>query len=310
MKQWVEILQTLSLTEAEREVVKRFAADPEGRMFLPMADILRGHEKRDEAIELLIQGVSRHPRYSVARVVLARELFHKGMVQQSLDYLQTSLVNLSDNLLAQHLIFKLCVALEDEVNARAALQNIRNHNLIDPEINELGRLMVVEGIIAVKEVIAREAIKRGFPLQISRVNRIEEEPLKAKPLQESSVNYKGIENFHVLSLSDVFAQDRGYAAEEYTPSGGLELDSTTLAEIYESQHHYSKALGIYRRLLRISPRNDHLRRKVSELARKSADQKNDDLVLDPLLVDQMEETRTIDKRIDYLQNLLDNIDTK
>ena len=175
---------------------------------------------------------------------------------------------------------------------------------------ELGRLLVSEGIFAVKDVIGREAIKRGYPLNVNRSLLIES--AAAKPLSKPILtkDYLGVENFHVLALSDIFTPDGANSPEDQNLDGGVELDSTTLAEIFESQHHYGKALGIYRRLLRLSPRNDLLRRKVSELARKSSDQKNEDLALDPSLVDQMEEANSIDKRIDYLQGFLESLESK
>ncbi len=310
MKHWIDLVSRLPLSDVQREVVNRFSADIQGRLFLPIADILKAHNKLDESLELLLQGVANHPRYSVARVVLVRELFHKGMVNHAWDCVQSSPVSLNDNLLAQHLIFKLSIVLEDETSARAALQNIRNHNLSDPEVMELGRLLVSEGIFAVKDVICREAIKRGHPLNVNRVPQTES--AAASPLSKPVLTkvYRGVENFHVLALSDIFTPDGANSSEDQSLDSGVELDSTTLAEIFESQHHYGKALGIYRRLLRMSPRNDLLRRKVSELARKSSDQKNADLALDPSLVDQMEEASSLDKRIDYLQGFLENLESK
>ena len=78
---WTALLNKLTLSRTEREVVKRFEADPSGRTFLPIADILRSHRLQDESLELRTQGVDRHPTFSVARVVLARELLQKGLVE-------------------------------------------------------------------------------------------------------------------------------------------------------------------------------------------------------------------------------------
>lgn len=304
MKQWLDTVNRLPLTEAEREIVRRFERDIEGRMFLPVSDILRTHDKKEEAIELLIQGVSRHPRYAVARVFLARELFLKGMTDDAWEYLQSSPVSLSDNMLAQSLIFKLSAVLEDEVAARATLQNIRSQNLREDEVAELGKILVVEGIGAVKEVVLRDGVKRGNPFQVSRMKKFEQDPPTQIKGEVVTKKYTGVENFHVLHLSEIFSPDRMSTSDEVIGGPSVELDSSTLAEIYEKQHHYGKALGIYRRLLRMTPRNEFLRKKVSELARKSADQKNSDLALDPTLVDQMEEARTLEVQISYLQEML------
>jgi hypothetical protein len=72
---WIEICGQLNLSKGEKAALERF--DKDRRSFLPVADILRNHERIDECIELLYEGVSEFPNFSVARVILARDLFHK-----------------------------------------------------------------------------------------------------------------------------------------------------------------------------------------------------------------------------------------
>ena len=116
---WMPLLNRLNLSRTEREVARRFEADPQGRSFLPVADILRANRLIDESLELLTQGVALHPTFTVARVVLARELLNKGMVEASWRTLEESPVPLQANLLAQKLRFRLAVLLFDEANVRA-----------------------------------------------------------------------------------------------------------------------------------------------------------------------------------------------
>ena len=85
---------------------------------------------------------------------------------------------------------------------------------------------------------------------------------------------------------------------------GIELDSTTLADIYARQGHYGKALEVYRRLLRMTPGNDLLRRKVSELAKLDREQRDVDLGVDPALVDRMESVEIIDRQIKFYNDML------
>ena len=70
----------LPLSRVEQEVLRRFQEDPSGRQFLPLGDLLRNHKLIDESLELLTQGVQDHPGFAVARVVLARELFQRGLI--------------------------------------------------------------------------------------------------------------------------------------------------------------------------------------------------------------------------------------
>ncbi len=85
---WTPLLKNLPLSRTEREVVKRYNSDPDGRTFLPIADILRSHKLPNESLEILVRGVERHPNFTVARVVLARELLQKGLIQDSWNILE------------------------------------------------------------------------------------------------------------------------------------------------------------------------------------------------------------------------------
>jgi hypothetical protein len=128
---------------------------------------------------------------------------------------------------------------------------------------------------------------------------------------------KEFQNYHVVPLNEVFAgESSDNAAQRARGTGSdsehnsIELDSTTLAEIYTKQAHYSKALGIYRRLLRLAPHNDLLRLKVAELSRLDANQRREDLEADPVMYDRMEVVEIIDRQIRYFTTLLVRIDGK
>ena len=97
---WVPLLKKISLTPIEQSVFKRFEKSPAGRSFLPVAEILIKYEYVDEAIELLMQGVNRYPDYSVARVILSRELLKRGMAQEAWTNLEASSLPPHDNWLS------------------------------------------------------------------------------------------------------------------------------------------------------------------------------------------------------------------
>ena len=115
--------------------------------------------------------------------------------------------------------------------------------------------------------------------------------------------YRDVLGFHVVPLGEIFRPEGDDTRRGRTP-GGVELDSTTFADIYARQGHYGKALEVYRRLLRMAPNNDLLRRKVSELARLDREQRDVDLTVDPTLVDRMETVEIIDRQIRFFNDLL------
>jgi len=314
----------LPLSRVEQEVLRRFQEDPSGRQFLPLSDVLRNHKLVDESLELLTQGVQNHPGFAIARVVLARELFHRGLVMEAWEALENSQLPLSDNILAQKLRFKIAVLLGDQSTARSAMQLLRIQQGVDPESRRLFDQLEIDGIQSVRDSFRADLQKKGVDLRLpspalgqqSEKPQFQQSPegvIRAKgqrfilEYELDSATRKLIENFHVVPLSEVFVPD---SASNSVGGGGqqVELDSTTLAEIYAKQGVYSKALSIYRRLLRMAPHNDLIRLKVSEMARLEKEQRSDDLAADPVVFERMEVNDLIDRQMRFMQGLLNKLE--
>lgn len=311
---WLPLLEKLSLSRTEREVLKRFRSDPEGRSFLPIADILRAHGKIDESLELLVQGVNRHPRFTVARVVLARDLFRKGLIAESWQCLEDSPISIDENILAQKLKFKMTILMRDESGVLRMQRQMTNHKMVDPETQKYIDLITVSGIARCREELVRELVHQGIsadnlsqagmPQRLMDESEVLTEEHVAKPRLSWNDPAAG---FHVVPLAEVF-RPRDLTDNRYdASSGSVELDSTTLADIYAGQGHYGKALGVYRRLLRLNPNNDFLRKKVAELTRLDRIQNEGSTELDAGMVDQMEQLEIIDSQIQYLHSLMEKL---
>lgn len=319
---WISLLTNLPLSRTEREVVRRFEGDPHGRTFLPVADILRSHRLVDESLELLTQGVERHSGFTVARVVLARELLQKGMVADAWRVLEDSPVPLRENLLAQKLRFRLSILLNLDGIVRATYQHLKLHQMLDADSKRLGDLIDVSGLEAARDKLIKDLRERGTDLVLPEVLGDLSKPVPIGPVPVShgttlppgataSLYFRedGVEDdaaiagFHVVPLSEIF-RPGDQATPMRSGADGVELDSTTLADIYARQGHYGKSLEVYRRLLRMTPHNDLLRRKVAELTRLDREQRDVDLTVDPALVDRMESVEIIDRQIKFYNDLL------
>src|SRR5688500_1718293 len=138
---WLAVLNKLNLSRAEQAAVKRFEQNPMGRSFLPVADILRSHRKIEESLELLAQGVERHPAFTVARVVLARELYAQGMLAPAWLTLEGTTQPLDENVLAQQLRFKLAILVGAEEIARDLAQHLLLHHMHDDESKALPEIL-------------------------------------------------------------------------------------------------------------------------------------------------------------------------
>jgi len=324
-KVWTTMAGQLPLSKVEQEVFRRFQEDPNGRQFLPLSDILRNHDLIDESLELLTQGVQNHPTFAVARVVLARELFLRGLILEAWTVLENAPVALSDNILAQKLRFKMAIILGDEAGARQSMHLLKIQQGVDPESRRFFDTLELEGIISAREAFRQEFEKKGISLRLPSDVAASGSKLKISASQDDKqvlrtkgkrfileydlddATRKQVENFHVVPLSEVFLPGSDADVLEGGASQ-VELDSTTLAEIYAKQGFYSKALSIYRRLLRMAPHNDLIRLKVSEMARLDKEQRHDDLESDPVVFERMEVTDLIDRQMRFMQSLLDRLE--
>lgn len=307
---WLPILNSLKLSRAERMVVDRYMSAPQGRTFLPIADILLSHGLVDDCIELLMQGVERHPGFTVARVILARELFHKGMMVQAWNTLEQSPEPLTENVLAQKIRFKLALLLNKEDLAKEIHAYIQSRRMGDDEIRRLGEILDRQGFAVAARTYREDLAKAGIQVRDDDLDLMEPArhatPEPPRLMEEEDVAEEAVTNplagFHVVPLKEIFAL--AMEGELRGPNAAVELDSTTLAEIYESQGHYQKSLEIYRRLLRVSPNNEYLKRKVSEVNRRKLEQKDRDFDVDPGIVEQMESLEILNNQIRYLNDLL------
>jgi tetratricopeptide (TPR) repeat protein len=272
--------------------------------------------------------VQDHPGFSVARVVLSRELFHRGQVLDAWDTLEKAPMPLIDNVLAQKLRFKMALLFGDEISARSSFQQLKVQQGVDPEVKRLMDRIDTEGISLCRDSYKADLIARGIELRLPDPSAIPERSpahsaANEKPRGElrhrsrkfvleyelDEATRRDIDRFHVVPLPEVFAP--GTITESGDQSrNAVELDSTTLAEIYAKQGFYAKALSIYRRLLRIAPHNDLLRMKVAELSRLEKEQRQDDQETDPVVYERMEVVEVIERQERFLRGLLDALNQK
>ena len=310
VNKWLTLLDGVKLTRSESLILKKFKQDPEGQNFLQFADLLKSHDKVDESLELLINGVLNHPSFSVARVVLSRELLSKGLIEEAWQNLQESPVSLDENLLAQKLKIKLSTLLGLEEISRSLFLNIKKDVLdkdileIKDDISNLGfhlaRVNLIEKLHLDKKYIL-DKYKNVFTKDTSssELSSVSIEGL-------DKVEKKSLSGFRVVGLSNAFSSDPESFLNK-TAFQAESINSMTLASIYYKQGHYSKALSIYRKLLKEKPNNQLLLQKIAEISSLEKQQKLEDLSVDSNIVDQIQNIEIIDQKISYLNYLMEKL---
>jgi len=298
----IAILERMDLSRSERSVLERYRMDPHGRTFLPLADVLRTHGLMDESIELLWRGVRAHPSFAMARVILARELFQKGLLTDAWQTLQDSPTALGDNILALKILFKLNVLFENLEGSERARQDILQRGEPDEEIRELTGIFTLRGLGATKDFLLQQFSSLGVtPSSHDERANVPTPAKESKPVTKDVTNEA--ENFSVLPLNQVFTA----IVDVPDSSKPLELDSATLAEIFEQQQHYAKAMDVYKRLLRLNPHSEFLKLRIRRVAKQLSAQKREDLDIDPSIVDQMEQIEVIDRQLQFLNGMLNKL---
>ena len=82
----------------------RLAQDPYSRVFAPLADLLRLAGRFEDALELLDDGLGRHPEYLSALVIKGRTLLDSGRVDQARQVLARVLEQDPENFIVLRLV--------------------------------------------------------------------------------------------------------------------------------------------------------------------------------------------------------------
>ncbi len=117
-----------SSSELEK-LERRYAENPEGRFFAPLADAYRKAGQVDRALELVRAGLVKHPDYLSAHIVLGRCLLDKGKDPDALATFQTVLGLDGENIIALKSLAEISERSGRQDEARTWLQKLL---VVDP----------------------------------------------------------------------------------------------------------------------------------------------------------------------------------
>jgi tetratricopeptide (TPR) repeat protein len=297
------------LSKPEQIALDHFKKKPEGRGFFAVAEILIRHERIEEAIQLLTEGLERHPHYSVARVYLSQLLFRKHFYREAWDALEASPSSLRTNLTAQILRLKLCVMLGFESQARSLCRELGALEFQDPEARMIIEKVQIKPFAQLRRDYAEHLKWPGLAPEAPRAGVAQEAvDTSVKEIQEqalASADFKErvAKGFFASPVTEIFVKRTPHAALDQAS-----VDDLTRARLLRRQGLYQKAFDIYERLVYSSPGNELLRREFAEIRELRDTQREIDQRLDPDLAEAMEKVRAIDRRIRILTQVLGQLD--
>lgn len=238
-------------------LVERRARDPRTHTFAALADLYRQTGELDRALEVVQDGLRHHPHFLNARLVHARLLRELGRDQDAAAAFRQVLEIDSENRVARSALTEIVegvaetgpdgssVAVVDERPRRA-----RWLARLDDEWRN--------GSDESEDASAAVAAPAG------------EAPAGEAPVDEAQAEVTGeadVEPDPATGPEDAPSHDVAAGPEDRV-SGGGDLETATLAQLYVSQGLIDQAIGIYERLLARDPYNARLAASLEDVRQK------------------------------------------
>jgi tetratricopeptide (TPR) repeat protein len=278
----VNTRQTLDL-ERQR-LTERYQEQPEGRVFAPLADCHRKLGNLDQALQICQRGLTRHPEYSSAHVILGKIQRERGDLPSARAAFEKVLELDAQNLLA---LSQLAEIDEDAGDLDAAEGRWRQVAALelDPAFAE-ARLEAIRALRLAAEneptganepVASREEPTAGEsePVSVSAdVEATLADPPAPEPDPEpASVRNTAPDSGDQAPLPATSESEADPTVAESAPARPArraavptaEIATMTLAEIYAEQGFKSKALEIYRQILSRNPQVESLSERIAAL---------------------------------------------
>ncbi len=283
--------------QALDDLFEKYRLAPDSYVFVPLADACRKMGRLDEALEICLRGVERHPGYASGHVVKGKCLFDRGEYETARVAFEAVLDLDDSNLVA----LKFLGMIEADAGRLDSAQRYFQKILaIDPDNREITRIL--------RDVEERgRARLEGEPVKVGDAEDLLQAGVGAEVLDLDDVKdlLQGDDGVDAMEAGDgdealqaavpeladdkptageateskddvAVTPDAGEPEDESQPSGdaietSAELASITLADIFASQGYVVKAAKIYREVLKKEPRNDAVRRKLAELSPEAHD---------------------------------------
>jgi tetratricopeptide (TPR) repeat protein len=257
--------------------------DPGSRLFYPLAEEYVKNNMLEEAVQVLTEGLKRHPEMLSARVTLGKVHFEQGNLNDARKEFEEVLTAHPDNLMA---LKKLSVIYRRQGATDQAKRCAEALLAANPKDAEAAQLL--------QEFNAAAAKKAGGAIDLSpldppaspsaaappsgvRVVTIEDEAEEAPPAPPGKLP-AALAPSHEPAAPAISPSAPPAVASETSPPAAPatrtpqttdddapeeELVSPTLAQLYLRQGHYEQAVRVYDELLRREPQNDTYRQAHS-----------------------------------------------
>lgn len=234
---------------------ERMDRDPLSRAFLQLAEEYRRMGRYEEAVEVCLDGLSRHPSYHTARIALGRNYLEGGNLEDARRALGEVFESMPENHRAGKLLAQTLDRLGERSAAAEICREVLRHYPGDEEIESMLAQLTSPSVGS-----DAPAAPSAAPLHMDATPAMPgapEDGPEAPPAVESAPE-----------------DDRAEALPKEVPGATTRppderpdvIQTNTLAELYLRQGLVDKAVEVYRGMLKVDPDNDTVRGRLEELA--------------------------------------------
>jgi tetratricopeptide (TPR) repeat protein len=228
----------------------RYADQPSGRVFAPLADCQRKLGQLDNALQTCLAGLTRHPVYSSAQLILGKIFLDRGEDVSARVALERVLELDSHNMLALRLLAELAERRGELDEAESRWTQLAATDY-DAELTD-ERL----------ETIALLREQQAGPVTREPAAEPSERDLDGPAIEETAVEQDTSEAGHDSSAEE---EDIASVVLETKGAPSSEIATLTLAGIYAEQGFKAKALEIYRQIESRNPDLPGLRECIESI---------------------------------------------
>jgi tetratricopeptide (TPR) repeat protein len=259
-KKRLRVKQTATMTErfqtGQRELddlFERYRAAPGSHIFAPVADACRKAGMLDEALEICARGVGAHPRYASGYVVQGKCLYDAGRAGDAQAAFERVLDLDPKNLVALKYLGMLHA---ERGESDLACEYFEHILALDPDNREI--LSCVEDVELAGPRAPQASVRAEAETEMQTLTDVVTDMDAADDVDAQD---------EVAVLPDM--EDDAFEGEPITlvdeSVTSDEIATMTLADIYATQGYHSRALKIYREVLKRQPGNNALAAKIEAL---------------------------------------------
>jgi tetratricopeptide (TPR) repeat protein len=243
-----------------KKVEKYYKSKEVSLFFYPLACLLYESGAKEEAFDLLVEGVAKFPRYLLALIKIAQILIDEEKYEAAESYLETVLNINNSNILAWEL---LAFIYEKQNKIEQAINALEKILVFDPSPKVKSKLLSFASFYTPNVEKVKENLAQNSGIQ---------KPLKPKETDTSDIVILDVEKPVEITKQEETAQNLEQNKPiffEDIPTIDLEEDDQlNIAKLYVEQGYIEDAKNLYKEILTRNPQNEQAKLALEALNAK------------------------------------------